>query len=408
MRKLAFSGAVVIAVLALVVPYEFKHSWVAFAQGPVTYAFDTYATYEFNTLKHPTGLVADTGDGYLHLFIADTGNQLIREFTTNGGSLLTLAGNGTAGYVDGSHGSAEFNSPTGITGRIGSWVGSRFCVSGCPCNLSYCWVTPTYYYTLLYVNDSSNYVVRKICSGQPPSDSSACNSSIGNTVSTVVGNHAPGYVDGPSLSAEFAPMLGLSGTTSTPSTSSPFYLADATNNVIRSWDGTNVGTFAGTGTHGLANGYRTSAQFGSPTKIAWDGSGNMYVTDADNFVVRKIDTAGNVSTFAGSGSPGFADGQGSGAGFIYPGDILFNPSDSYFYITDSGNNAIRRMDVYGNVITYAGAKDGGLVNGTLQQARFQSPTGLAISGGYLYVSDTMNNVIRRIDMNAGQVSTYIE
>ena len=242
--------------------------------------------------------------------------------------------------------------------------------------------------------------------GRPPVGG-ACNSSITDTVTTVAGNHAQGYVDGASLSAEFAPLLGLSRTASTPSTSSPFYLADAANNLIRSWDGSNVGTFAGTGTHGLVNGYRTSAQFGAPTKMAWDGNGNMYVTDADNFVIRKIDTAGNVITLAGSGSPGFTDGQGSGAQFTYPGDILFNAADGYFYITDSGNNAIRRMDVYGNVTTYAGAKQGGYVDGSLLQARFQSPTGLAIYTGYLYVADTMNNVIRRIDMNAGQVSTYI-
>jgi len=235
----------------------------------------------------------------------------------------------------------------------------------------------------------------------------ACNSSITDTVTTVAGNHAQGYVDGASLSAEFAPLLGLSGTASTPSSSSPFYLADPGNNLIRSWDSSNVGTFAGTGTHGLVNGYRTSAQFGAPTKMAWDGNGNMYVTDADNFVIRRIDTAGNVITLAGSGSPGFTDGQGSGAQFTYPGDILFNAADGYFYITDSGNNAIRRMDVYGNVTTYAGAKQGGYVDGSLLQARFQSPTGLAIYTGYLYVADTMNNVIRRIDMNAGQVSTYI-
>lgn len=389
MRKVAFSAAVVVAVLVLVEWHEFKHSSVVFAQGPVTYTFDTYATYQFNTLKHPTGLVASGG----YLFIADTDNNVVRQFAN--GTLSVLAGNGQPGYVDGQASSAEFNQPTGLTGTLAS---NTFCVQGCNCQLRYCWVTVTY--PRLYVNDAQNYVVREICTG----GSLPCGS---QQVFTVAGNHVQGYVDGTSLYAEFAPMLGLSGTASAPSTGSPFYLADAANNVIRSWDGNNVGTFAGTGTHGLANGYRTSAQFGAPTKMAWDQNGNMYVTDADNFVIRRIDTGGNVTTFAGSGSAGFADGQGSVAQFTYPGDIVFNPSDGYFYITDSGNNAIRRMDVYGNVTTYAGAKEGGLVDGALLQARFQSPTGLAISGGYLYVADTMNNVIRRIDMNAGQVGTYI-
>ncbi len=374
MRKLAFSVAVILALLAWL--SHSKRTWVVFAQGPVTYTFDTYATYQFNTFKHPTGLVASSG----YLFIADTDNNLIRQFYN--GNLSVVAGNGQAGYVDGPVTSAEFNDPTGLQGGTFVWTElSTTCDANCPdpsCPRS-CYPVIDHPYTQLYVSDSENYVVRMVCSGDPPVGG-ACNSSITDTVTTVAGNHAQGYVDG---------------------------AADPANNLIRSWDGSNVGTFAGTGTHGLVNGYRTSAQFGAPTKMAWDGNGNMYVTDADNFVIRKIDTAGNVITFAGSGSPGFTDGQGSGAQFTYPGDILFNPADGYFYITDSGNNAIRRMDVYGNVTTYAGAKQGGFVNGALLQARFQSPTGLAIYTGYLYVADTMNNAIRRIDMNAGQVSTYI-
>ncbi len=401
MRKLAFSVAVILALLAWL--GNSKRTWVVFAQGPVTYTFDTYATYQFHTFKHPTGLVASSGQ----LFIADTDNNLIRQFSN--GNLYVVAGNGQAGYVDGPVTSAEFNDPTGLQGGTSTWTErSTTCDPNCPdprCPRS-CYPVTYHPYTQLYVSDSRNYVVRMVCSGDPPV-AGACNASIAYTVTTVAGNHTQGYVDGASLSAEFAPLLGLSGTAFTPSTSSPFYLADAANNLIRSWDGNNVGTFAGSGTHGLVNGYRTSAQFGAPTKIAWDPNGNMYVTDADNFVIRKIDTAGNVSTFAGSGSPGFTDGQGNGAQFIYPGDIVFNPADGYLYITDSGNNAIRRMDVYGNVTTYAGAKQGGYVDGSLLQARFQSPTGLAIYTGYLYVADTMNNVIRRIDMNAGQVSTYI-
>ena len=387
MRKLVFPVAVTLALLAS--GWHFMRTRVALASGPVTYTFDTYATYQFHTLKHPTGLVASQG----YLFISDTDNNVIRQFLN--GSLSVLAGNGQAGYVNGSTTSAEFNQPTGLTG---SELGYTHCISGCNCQIVYCWVTVAY--ALLYVNDTQNFVIREICTGPT---GGAC---VGG-VSTVAGNHAQGYVNGSSLSAEFAPMLGLSGTASSPSTGSPFYVADSANNVIRSWDGTNVGTFAGSGTHGLVNAYRPSAQFGAPTKMAWDGNHNMYVTDADNFVIRKIDTAGNVTTFAGSGSPGFTDGQGSAAQFTYPGDIVFNSADGHFYITDSGNNAIRRMDVYGNVTTYAGAKQGGYVNGALLQARFQSPTGLAISPGYLYIADTMNNTIRRIDMSANQVSTYI-
>jgi len=107
-RKLAFSVAVILALLAWL--SHSKRTWVVFAQGPVTYTFDTYATYQFNTFKHPTGLVASSGN----LFIADTENNLIRQFSN--GNLYVVAGNGQAGYVDGPVTSAEFNDPTGLQG----------------------------------------------------------------------------------------------------------------------------------------------------------------------------------------------------------------------------------------------------------------------------------------------------
>jgi DNA-binding beta-propeller fold protein YncE len=114
-----------------------------------------------------------------------------------------------------------------------------------------------------------------------------------------------------------------------------------------------------------------------------------------------------VTTFAGSGSPGFTNGQGTSAQFNNPVSIVFNPADNYFYVTDTGNNSIRRIDTSGNVTTYAGTLQGGLVNGSLSQARFQCPMGLAIASGFMYVADSMNNAIRRVDMTQGTVSTYI-
>jgi len=133
---------------------------------------------------------------------------------------------------------------------------------------------------------------------------------------------------------------------------------------------------------------------------------NLYVTDTDNHVIRKIDAAGNVTTLAGTGEPGYQDGVGSQAQFYRPTNVVCC-SGGYSYIADSGNNMIRRVDVNGNVSTYAGAKTPGLVNGTLAQARFNSPSALVIFGNFMYVSDTLNNCIRRIDMVNGVVSTYI-
>lgn len=378
MRKLSLSIAVTLVLLASL--WHFKRTWVVLAQGPTTYTVDTYATYQFNTLKHPTGLAFSDLFGK-QLFIADTDNHLIRVFHLGLGSLSTLAGNGTAGYVNGYLSAAEFNNPIGIDVLSASRV-----VAG-----------HTYTWNIIYVSDSSNYVLRYFCTGTPYQDS-RCPYAV-NYVETWAGSGTKGYVNGSRTTAEFAHMAGIHAALG--------YTVDSENHAIRTV-GSSVGTFAGTGNPGFVNGYRTSAQFNSPTRLTTDSSGNTYVADAGNFVIRKIDTGGNVTTFAGSGSPGFVDGQGSGAQFNYPGDIIFNPVDGYFYITDSGNNAIRRMDSNGNVTTYAGAQQGGLVDGSLLQARFQAPTGLVIANGYLYVADTMNNAIRRIDMSAGQVSTYVD
>ena len=87
--------------------------------------------------------------------------------------------------------------------------------------------------------------------------------------------------------------------------------------------------------------------------------------------------------------------------------MAFNAADNSYYIADSHNNVIRKMDSYGNVTTYAGTGEPGLVNGSLFQAKFSMPMDLIIHNGFMYISDNQNNVIRRIDMAAGTVITLI-
>jgi len=311
------------------------------------------------------------------------------------GTLSTIAGNGTQGYSGGYVGSAEFNDPTDLIGTTSTYWWCACTGYGCCHN---------YQYTRLYVNDSANYVVRQICIA--PNVGGPCGHQ-NNQVSTVAGHQAQGYYNSSSLASEFSSPFGLSAQAVTPSPSYPFYLPDGVNNVVRSWDGANVTTFAGSGSRGYTNGYRTEAMFGTPVKATWDVNGNMYVTDTDNFAVRKIDTAGNMTTFAGTGQDGYVDGPGSQAQFHFPCGIVFNPADNYLYVADGQNNVIRRIDLAGNVSTYAGTGVAGLTNGSLSQAQFFSPTNLVIFSGFMYVSDSLNNVIRRIDMSAGVVSTYI-
>jgi DNA-binding beta-propeller fold protein YncE len=88
-----------------------------------------------------------------------------------------------------------------------------------------------------------------------------------------------------------------------------------------------------------------------------------------------------------------------------PTGITYNPGDHYWYVADAGNNCIRRITSTGTVSTYAGSNVGGYVDGALSLARFSSPADLAIDGTNMYITDSGNNAIRKIDMSAGKVST---
>lgn len=375
-----------------------RQVWTAFSQeGPAYYSVQMYASYQFNTLKHPTGLalMTDPYNGVSTLYIADSDNHVIRRFPP-GGPLTTLGTLGSPGYVDGSTSTAKFNYPTGLTGNV------QTCVTINPNNGQYY----PFYQHFIYVDDAQNFVVRKFCvrGSVPPLSSPQGCSPCFNAVETACGSNVQGMVDGPSSSARFSALGGISiyG-------SSEYYIADAGNHSIREWDGSNVTTYAGNGNPGYVDGYKTNAQFYVPGKTAEDSAGNMYVADIENHAIRKIDTAGNVTTLAGAGpsQPGYVNGQGSAANFTRPTSVVFNSSDNMIYVADSHNNVIRRIDANGNVSTYAGTGTAGLVNGSLAQAQFSMPSDIAIGNGFMYISDTMNNVIRRIDMNTGIVSTYI-
>lgn len=244
-------------------------------------------------------------------------------------------------------------------------------------------------------------MIRRVCVGIPPQEpDSDCPN---NELQTVSGSLNKGYTDGLSESASFGSLAGID------KIGSLNYVVDAENHVVRTWDGSNVATFAGDGTPGYVNGYRTNAKFCLPGKVTQDNSGNIYVADIGNNAIRKIDTNGYVSTFAGGGpaEPEFLDASGESARLYRPTSVVHNPADGMFYVADSNNNCIRRIDQQGNTTTYTGDKEGGYVNGNLSQARFNTPTDLVIYNGIMYVSDSLNNCIRRIDMSTGIVTTYI-
>ena len=184
------------------------------------------------------------------------------------------------------------------------------------------------------------------------------------------------------------------------------YISDGDNNVIRKIDlFRNVSTLAGSGKAGFKDGQRMQAQFNFPGGIALDSQGNLYVADTGNNRIRKIDVNGNVSTFAGSGNPGFKDGPSGQAEFKKPGGLAFDVR-GYLYVSDIENHCVRKIDTNGNVTTFAGSGVLGFKDAQGKQAQFFVPSGMVTDGrGNLYVADGGNHRIRKID-TIGNVTTF--
>ena len=187
------------------------------------------------------------------------------------------------------------------------------------------------------------------------------------------------------------------------------YVADSRNNTIRRvTPGGMVTTFAGLpGVVGCNDGSRGYARFNFPNGVAVDKSGNVYVADLYNSIIRKVTPGGNVTTLAGQpGVEGSANGRGGAALFNFPISIAVDGSDNV-YVADMLNNAIRKITPDGMVTTLAGRLSylGGNADGPGSASRFCHPCGLAVDRtGTIYVADSGNNTLRRITP-AGVVST---
>jgi sugar lactone lactonase YvrE len=217
-------------------------------------------------------------------------------------------------------------------------------------------------------------------------------------VRTIAGEGSASFINGPVLSATFhfpedvaiAPDGGI-------------YVTDVLNFCVRKIAAGQVSTFAGSG-FGFANGNGSSAQFKNPFSIALDSRGNVYATDENDPRVRKITPAGVVSTYAGSETEGFADGNADAARF-FPGNSIITDQNDNLYVADARNNRIRKIDVSGQVTTIAGGAGPGFSDGNAAAAKFSSPGGIAIDKqGNLYVIDRGNFRIRKITAS-GNVST---
>jgi sugar lactone lactonase YvrE len=219
-------------------------------------------------------------------------------------------------------------------------------------------------------------------------------------VTTLAGDGIPGTVDGPAATSRFDDPFGVA-----LDRQGKVYVADAGNsNRIRSIapDGT-VATFAG-GSEGFIDGKGTAAAFHTPSALAFDHEGNLYVADTGNHAIRKIAKDGTVTTLAGNGTRGDADGIGRAAQFNGPVGLAVDDA-GIVYVADTYNDRIRRIGRDGKVTTIAGSGAPGLLDGMAASASFDTPSALAVTtNGTLYVADTGNNAIRRIGLD-GTVTT---
>lgn len=229
---------------------------------------------------------------------------------------------------------------------------------------------------------------------------SAGASGFATTVSTLAGNGTAGDTNGDGAAAMFNNPQGIA-----VDASGKVYVSDSFNSRLRTVTSTGTtANFAGNGTLGYHDDNAADAEFYGPHGLAVDAAGNTYVADLGNNVIRKITPAGVVSTFAGSGVAGFTNATGTAATFNNPSGIAADAAGNV-YVADYGNNAIRKITSAGVVTTLAGYKSGGFRNGTGTAAGFKNPNGLAVdASGNIYVADQGNSAIRKITA-AGVVTT---
>jgi subtilase family serine protease/sugar lactone lactonase YvrE len=314
-------------------------------------------------LNSPSGVAVDAaGD----LFIADRYNGRIREVAAGSGTITTVAGNGVYGYSgDGSAATrAEFRYPEGVAVDA---AGN------------------------LYIADSGNARIREV-------------NSAGSAATLVGGAIGDGG-------------LGVFGVLDQPSgvvrdNAGNTYIADTNNNRVRmvAANGT-IATVAGTGTSGSTGdgNAATSAQLNAPQGLAMDASGNLYIADTGNYLVRMVDTSGTITTVAGNGK---CCGHTGDAGLATNAEIaapygLAVDASGNLYISDVDNNLVRKVDTSGNITTVAGNGTYGYSGdgGPATSAAMRDPWGLAVdASGNLYIADRYNLRIRMVSIS-GTITT---
>ena len=304
-------------------------------------------------LSGPNGVAVDAlGD----VFVADTDNQVIREITPDG-KIRTIAGNGTLGF--GKNGVAA--TSTGLAYPYGVEVDAAGNV---------------------YI--SEEFFIRKVATS--------------GLITTIAGNGAS-PIDGTAIDTAIGPFVALA-----VDKSSNLYLADSYYNMVRmiapagnitTLAGSKVAGFGGDGSYGFR------ALLDYPSGVSVDPQGNVYIADQWNQRIRKLTAAGIISTVAGA-THYAGDGGPATAALLHRPEQAITDSAGNLYISDTDNNVIRKVDTQGVITTIAGTGicDYGGDNGKAISATLCSPEGLAFdSAGNLYIADWGDCVVRRIGTN---------
>jgi sugar lactone lactonase YvrE len=219
-------------------------------------------------------------------------------------------------------------------------------------------------------------------------------------VTTYAGTGVAGSSNGKAAEATFSNLMGLA-----VDSNGNVFVADSRNNMIRkiSADGT-VTTLAGSGQQGLADGKAASASFFFPVGVAAGPDGSVYVADTHNSLIRKISPQGIVTTVAGALTSSTKDHPDSLQRLDNPWGVVVG-KDGTVYFTDWERNMIRKISADGKMSIIAGGANPGAQDGKGLSASFFLPQGIAVDDkGTLYIADTYNNIIRKMDAN-GTVTT---
>jgi gliding motility-associated-like protein len=311
-----------------------------------------------SSFNNPHGVACDKQG---NVYIANRYGHTIRKLTP-AGVVSVLAGSGSAGGTDATGTAASFNEPWAVAcDTLGN----------------------------VYVADTKNYKIRKITPA--------------GVVTTVAGTGTFGVTNGAVNVAQFGFPSGIAVSPD----GSLIYTADRMTHTIRKISGGTVTTFAGTVySPGNVDATGTNAKFDHPYSLALDNQGNVLVADEYNNKIRKITPAGVVTTFAGDGTSGNANGPVLNAQFNSPWGVCTDPSGDVF-VGDANNFTVRTIS-QGTVSVYAG-QDGipGMVNGPALQSSFNGVSALwyNTSDGALYLCDPFSQLIRKITPQAAQSIT---